>query len=363
MRSRCGLAGALIAALFAIVCGTANALAQSFPDPSDEESLYRLAKQEGKLVWYIGGPLDAMSLVAAEFEKKYPGIKVEVQRFPGVALYQRFMRETEAGQYLADAMQLTDEPAMKDLIDNGHIAAWRVPTHDRFGDKFHIGTFAYAPLIIANVIAYNRNKVTPEEARLLASSWQAVFDPRFKGRYAILIQNCGSCYGPIHMFLDPKLINEYGPAFMRRLVVGRPPAYLDTTMAVDRVVAGDQDFVDWVSDTSPYAPWLAHAPIAWVFPRPTPMWPVHWMAISKYAQHPNAARLFQNWQMSEDGARAYQLKAGLMTSMSGVPDMRPVTKESWYHAPKEKYDIDYDRWGRNFDKDMALWQKIVAEAK
>jgi len=52
--------------------------------------LYELAKKEGTVVWYGGGPMDRMRENAKDFETKYPGVKVEVLRFVTVAGYQRF---------------------------------------------------------------------------------------------------------------------------------------------------------------------------------------------------------------------------------------------------------------------------------
>ena len=78
------------AGALALALGSAGAAAQTFP--TDEARLYEAAKKEGKLVWYESAPLEAMKAVAAEFEKKYPGVKVEVLRIVGVAQYQQIGR-------------------------------------------------------------------------------------------------------------------------------------------------------------------------------------------------------------------------------------------------------------------------------
>ena len=68
------------------------AWAQTFP--ATRRDSYEAAKKEGTVVWYESAPLEPMKAVAGEFEKKYPGIKVEVLRIVGVQQYQRFMQET-----------------------------------------------------------------------------------------------------------------------------------------------------------------------------------------------------------------------------------------------------------------------------
>ena len=88
------LAALLSAVLPAFPAGAA--LAQTYPN--DDAKLYEAAKKEGTLVWYESGPLEPMKEVAAEFEKKYPGIKVEVLRIVGVQQYQRIIdRKAQLG--------------------------------------------------------------------------------------------------------------------------------------------------------------------------------------------------------------------------------------------------------------------------
>ena len=109
--------------------------------------------------------------------------------------------------------------------------------------------------------------------------------------------------------------------------------------------------------------WLQGAPIRWVRPSPTPDFGNSWQAVSKYAPHPNAARLFQNWSFSAEGAVVLQEKYGSATTMSGVADKRKVAKESWYHPIKQRYNPDFVRWDSEFHRDMDLWSKVLQDAR
>src|SRR5690606_3947054 len=129
--------------------------------PMDEAALYEAAKEEGTVVWYESAPLEPMKAVALEFEKKYPGIKVEVLRIVGVQQYQRFMEEVSAGQHNVDILHISDQPSMRALIADGHVADWKVPVHDRVPEEFRLGTHAYANYTTDNAIIYNVNRVTP----------------------------------------------------------------------------------------------------------------------------------------------------------------------------------------------------------
>ena len=88
-----------VAGAFAALLNSAHAQALS---AQEEARLYEAAKKEGVLSEYVTLPLDIMTKVGEAFTRKYPGIKVEAIRLVGTTQYQRFMRETEAKQYLAE---------------------------------------------------------------------------------------------------------------------------------------------------------------------------------------------------------------------------------------------------------------------
>jgi iron(III) transport system substrate-binding protein len=354
----------LAAAALALGLGVAGpvvapaALAQTYPAPTDEAKLYELAKKEGQIVWYEAAPIEPMQQLVNKFSKRYPGIEVQLLRITGPQQYQRFMQETEAKQHIADLLLLSDLPLMRDLIERGHIASWKVPTFDRIPDAFKVGDHAFAPYTTDIAIVYNTNKVTPEEAKILESSWKGVLDPRFKGRFAIVKRKCGTCYAAVHMFLDEKFKAEYGEPFLKAVAAQKPLIYSDNPIALDRIVAGERDFVFWLWEAIAVTKWQQGAPIRWVRPTPTPEFGNSWQAISKHAPHPHAARLMQNWLMSEEGTIALQEAYGSATTLSGVPDTRAVTKEPWYKPIAQRYDMDWARWEKNYESDMTLWQKI-----
>ncbi len=344
----------------AMLCA-APVAAQSYP--TDEAKLYEAAKKEGKVVWYESAPLEPMQAIALAFEKKYPGIKVEVLRIVGIQQYQRFMQEVKAKQHNVDILHISDRPSMAQLVADGHVAEWKVPANDRYPPEFRLKNHAYSNYTTDNAIIYNVNKVTPEEVKLLESDWNAVLDPRFKGRFAVTNMKCGACYAAIHMFLDPKFKDRYGPEFLKKVAAQKPAVYSEVLVGLDRVIAGEHDFTYWTWEGIAITKWQQGAPIRWLHPKPTPTFGNSWQAISKYAPHPNAARLFQDWSMSEEGEIAIQQLYGSATVMTGLKDQRSVTKEAWYKPIAQPYAVDFDRWDRDYHKDMDLWINILKQAR
>ena len=82
---------------------------------------------------------------------------------------------------------------------------------------YRIKDFAYAQYTSTNAIIYHEGKLSDEEIKLLETGWEAVLDPRFKGRFSVSPMKCGVCYAPIHMFLDPQFKDKYGPDFLKKL--------------------------------------------------------------------------------------------------------------------------------------------------
>ena len=73
-------------------------------------------------------------------------------------------------------------------------------------------------------------------------------------------------------------------------------------VGLDRVIAGEQDFTYWAWEGIALTKWQQGAPIRWLHPEADADFRQFLAGVSKYAPHPNAARLFQNW-IDERGGR------------------------------------------------------------
>ena len=335
------------------------ARAQTFPAPTDEAALYAGAQKEGTLVWYGGAPMQPMRDMADDFQKKYPGVKIQIIRIIGAEQYQRFMTETQAKQYIVDILHIGDKPSMDELVANGYIANWKVPTFDRLPADGHVNDQSYAAWINDVDIAYNSKKVTPEEVKLFENDWHGLLDPRFKNRLATTDQPCGVCYSWLQMMLSPKYKDTFGLKYLHALAAQHLAVYGDVTIPVDRIIAGDQDIYIMSGEGVNYSKYLQGAPIRWVHPSPIPAYGNTWFGIPKTATHPYAARLFLNWILSDDGANAIHNKYGGLTMLQGVPDTRSVTKEPWYHPITDRYVPDWTTWSDDFDKNWTMWTKML----
>jgi iron(III) transport system substrate-binding protein len=351
---------ALLASAILLFGPVAMAVGQTYP--SDDAQLFANAKskEDGKVVWYLNQPLEPLRLVADEFEKQYPGMKVELQRAVGGQLMQRFVRESDAKQNIADLIQVSDPVMMHDLAQANYLAHWKVPTHDRIPQGYRIGDQAYSAIITDMAILYNSDKLKPEEVAILQKSWEGVLDPRFKGRFAVSNSRSGIGYAGLSMFLDPALKDRYGEKFLAKVAQQKPAVYSDGAVAMDRVVAGEQDFYFWFTEGPAVTKWMQGAPLRWIEPSPRPAYPNALQGVSAAAPHPNGARLLQDWLNSEAGARALQDKYGVRTSLQGVPDTRKAAQQPWAPKPQD-YEVDLERWANDYDATQNLWGKILKQ--
>jgi iron(III) transport system substrate-binding protein len=349
-----------VSALLGIASSVSAQTAQNLPDPKDNAKLYANAKasESGKVVWYLNQPIEPMRLVANVFEQQYPGMHVELQRGIGPQLFQKFVREVESKQTIADLVQISDPIMMKALADKNYLASWRVPTADRIPASYKIGDKANTIIVTDMAILYNPSKLSTDEVKLLQSDWHAILDPRFKGRFGVANVKCGICYAGISMFMDPALKDTYGPDFLTKVAQQKPAIYSDSVVGIDRVIAGEQDFFWWFSEGLGNTKRMQGAPLQWIEPSPRPSYANAIQGVSATAPHPNGARLFQNWMTSDAGAKALQEKYGARTALAGVPDDRPVTKEAWFPHPKD-YAVDFDRWEKRYDIDQDFWIKTL----
>lgn len=348
-------------AAVALSCAmTIPSIAQDLPAPDDEAALYEQAKAEGSLVWYSGGALETTKAMAASFEKQYPGVRVDVLRLTGASQYQRFMEESSANQFIADILWIGDYPSMVSLVEDELVADWTIPTADQFDDRYKLGTRAYAFNRVDSVIVYNENLVDDEEAALLEADWRNILDPRFKGRFAATTAKCGACYVAINLFTDPAKADIYPADFFEQVGAQEPGIYSDFIAMVDRVVAGENDFAYWSFESIAATKRSQGAPVRWVYPKPTPSFPSTWMAVSEFAPHPAAARLFLNWMGSAAGAESIQLDYFGTPTLNGVENIRSFASEDWYRAPDELYDVDFDRWIEHYETDMDRWIAAIS---
>ena len=304
-----------------------NARAQSKPGMTNE--LIQAAQKEGVLSYYHNSDIDITNLWTDVFAKRFK-IQMKNMRLPSYPLFDRWLNETRVGRHLADVIQITDPTLLSYANKQGYIANY-IPEGGAFiPSELREDGIWYGLFTNPMGIGYNSKTVTPDEEKLiLTGGWDALADPRWKGRYGTATPaSGGSSYAFCYMFLVT-LKAKYGKPWFSKLAANKPDIYASKAPLFERLAAGEYALMDQGSAGSLSEYYLKGAPIRWAFPSPTPI-SITSQSICKNAAHPAAARLFQEWCTTAE-AQAEWLKHSIENATRPeVVNPRKAAKSDWY---------------------------------
>jgi iron(III) transport system substrate-binding protein len=305
------------------------------------------AAKEGKIMLYCLNSSCPPEL-SAEFQKTFPFIKVETYKATGGALAERLTSEVRANRAISDIWMNSSPAVANRFVKEGMLANYTPVTGTNVPAKWRRDGYWYGVGLLHMGIAWNTEKVTPEEAAWLdkVTTWDQVANPIFKGRSAMAhVRAGGTAQVPYAYFRD-----KLSPQFLDKLNDTLAPVIYESSNPMgERLVAGEYAYLPHTpTDIGSVATYFKNgAPVRWRYPEPSLALP-YLAAMTKNAPHPNAAKLFMNWSSSLAGQSAWVNITGLAPMRPDVKDDRPFTKTPWFRAPKTYWEVDWDK----LDADM-----------
>jgi iron(III) transport system substrate-binding protein len=278
------------------------------------------ARREGKVVWHTALSSESAERIAARFEQAYPGIKVEVNRTGSERIFQRVMQELAAGIKNADIVNSSDAGHYVFFKRKGLLARYspagvdRLPPAFRDPDGFAWGWRAF-PL----VMPYNTKLVAASDA---PKNWKDLLDPKWKGR--LVIAHPGYAGSVITQMLA--LVNLYGWDFWVQLAKNRPMLVQSIHDPARTVASGERAAgVNGADYGFLYQERHKGSPIAASYPRDGVVLIFSPTAITSFAPHPNAARLFTDFIFTREIQQLLAETEGLYVAHPDVtyPPDRP----------------------------------------
>ncbi|MGH7314418.1 MAG: extracellular solute-binding protein [Candidatus Rokuibacteriota bacterium] len=292
-------------AIFVIAGGVATAGAQS---PHLEA-----ARKEGKVVWYTSLALPSAEKVAKMFEQAYPGITVEVHRTGSQRVLQRLMQELQANIKNADVVHTSDAGHFVLLKDKKLLLKYTPDGADRlpggFKDK---DGYYYGLRATVSVIAYNPKIVSAAEA---PKTWKDLLDPKWRGK--LVTAHPG--YSGVIATHVLALVNLHGWDYFKKLAENKPMIVQSAVDPPGVVASGERPVAANTADYNAYATKKKGNPIEIVIPREGVPLVVSPTAITTFAPHPNAAKLFTDFSFSREVQQTLADSEGLYT---GHPDVK-----------------------------------------
>jgi iron(III) transport system substrate-binding protein len=148
-----------------------------------ETLLIQGAKKEGQIVFYNSHTW--FKVVAQEFEKKYPFIKVAEWRADGADVMKRVIEESQAGRFLADVVKST-AGNIGGIHSHGLLQEHRSPELRFFDDdvmkKGKSGVYYWADRETYISLGFNTNHIPAAEAPRRLND---LLDPKWKGKMSL----------------------------------------------------------------------------------------------------------------------------------------------------------------------------------
>ena len=305
-----------------------------------EQILVGGAKAEGKVVWYTSLAGSSYKELAQGFEKKYPGIKVDVYRAASNELMAKISAEANARQYLVDTIETT-LPLLKSLREDGLLAVYKSPHLAKYparakesgGNGLYYWGINRESFI---GVGFNPNLIA---ASAVPKNFDGLLNPQLKGKMGMTTSETG-------VRMMGAMLKFKGEEFVRKLkaqdislqsISGRAMA--------DMAISGEVPISPSIFRDHAMESKLKGAPINWVPMEAVPT-NAGATAIIYQAPHPHAAVLMADFILSPEGQK--------------------ILEDLQFGSPAK--DFGFKRWypeaGLNteqYDKEATKWQKVLRE--
>ncbi|MEK7233528.1 MAG: extracellular solute-binding protein [Elusimicrobiota bacterium] len=269
------------------------------PATAPADVLYEAAKKDGGLDWYAI-PLPYNDAVIREFSNRYPGVPVRPFYSGGTQLVQRFKMEKSQGREIADCVSSGLTEAFPEFRRKGWLAPLDSLPHwnqrPAWAKDPHGAYFYYANFRI--VLMWNTTLVKNGEEPLTIKE---LAEPRWRGRVVMFDPTSAGVAVPLYRWIVERL--GFGLRWLKALRANDVQLAANAAQ-MDEAVASGRRAVALTRDTEARGAMVRGAPISFRVPEEGTM--LHFMpiAINKGAPHPNAARLFVDWLLSDEGRKA-----------------------------------------------------------
>jgi iron(III) transport system substrate-binding protein len=253
------------------------------------------AKKEGKVIWYESSEEEEMRSLIADFQKRYPDIKLMHVRLRGTDAAVRIVLETQAGAATAD-VGFGGADTIFELEKKGVLKTmdW---------DELNI-----SPTIIAGptavwlacstyVVVYNSKHVSEADA---PKKWEDLIDPKWKHKIGLWIKP-----DPMVALVPAANWGHDKVLQLVRNLKSQEPKLYDSTFTLASAIAAGEISVGWGIYHSTLPSIKKGAPIKFAFCDPTPVSPLFSFA-TKGGKNPNAAKVFLAWLESKEGLMSYE---------------------------------------------------------
>jgi iron(III) transport system substrate-binding protein len=314
------------AVLCAALSGALLLAASAGPAKAADQALIDAARKEGSVVWYTSFVEDqAARPLAAAFEKKYPGIHVQLVSGTATDLLTKLLAEARAGSVQADVHH--GGSSVWPLVQAGVVVPYVAESAKAYPPELQDPQGLWtADVLYFLVPAINTDAVSAAQA---PKNFQDLLDPRWKGKIAWTTQ---MTQGGAPGFIGTMLLDrgeQAGMAFLKQLsaqrIVNVPS---NQRVVLDQVIDGEYSIALSTFINHSYISAHDGAPV-----RALPLDPATETLDTLFllkGPHPNAGKLFIDFSLSDEGQRVFR-DAGYIPADPAVDALDPTMKPAGGH--------------------------------
>jgi iron(III) transport system substrate-binding protein len=308
-----------------------------------EDATLAKAKQEGKVAFYAN--ITAVEPIMKAFTDD-TGVKAEYTRISTTKFVATAITEHEAGKFMADVIQ-GPQPVLDILKERGMLAAYRSPAAagypewTRKDDRIQLFGIEYVAYI------YNKERVKPAD---VPKRYEDLADPKWKDK--IVMANPANHPTTISWLIGLKENVFKSEAewmkFVKGLAANKPMFVASFGPTPAPIESGEK----LIGISMPkYIVTKAPAPLDWARLQDQPlMGTPRAIGVSATAPHPNAARAFVDYWLSQKAAGMLAKDVGEYVLAPGVfPPIEGMDKAKVISI-RELSDDETKKWGNEFKK-------------
>lgn len=310
---------------------------------ADPKIIEEAKKEGGEIITYDTTRLAITRPLFDAFEAKYPFLKVKQYKADSDKMLQRLLAEYRSGKHLVDVLGFGNFQ-MEILIDKGVVGQYESPERRHYAPVFkdNRGGYSTALHYIPLTIDYN-TKLAPEHVK--PKEWRDLLEPRWKGQIAMEEDNV-EWYAGILKGMG----NERARKFMVALAKQNIRLVQGPSDGIALLAAGE--FPLLISRGQHAESFKAkRAPVDWV-KNPNPLVSqFKLVSIAKKPAHPNSAKLFIDFSLSEAAAEILA-KFNVIPAREGIKNISSGFKEidvnKLVPPATEELRVNYNRYLKEF---------------
>ena len=280
------------------------------------EGSMELAKREAEVVYYASMNLSEANALIGEFERRFPFIKVKLNRATSEKLLTRLLAEYSAKRSFADVIQ-TVEFSMHILARRGILARYTPQANSLYPKQFKEEGYWTTVYYNAYVTGYN-NKLVPAEN--LPKTYDDLLDPIWKGKLMMEGTKAEWFAGMLQI-----MGAERGLKYMRALARQQPSPREGHELLAQLIAAGEGLLDLNIPVASVERMKERSAPMDWTALGAAPAVMVG-IGEASQAAHPNAAKIFLDFVLSRDGQKLMQTPGRLVARSDLANDQAHMLK-------------------------------------